>query len=41
MAGLTSLDALEVQGCLRQETFQRHLGGAGRKGREGPLKSAQ
>ena len=41
MARLTSLDALEAEGCLGQETFQRHLGGAGRKGREGPLKSAQ
>lgn len=35
MAGLAGLEALEVQGCLRLETFQSHLGGAGRKGREG------
>lgn len=31
---MTGLDVLEVQGCLLLEEFHRHLGGAGRKGRE-------
>lgn len=34
MAGLAPLDVLEVHGCLRLEKFHRHVGGAGRKGRE-------
>lgn len=35
MADLAALDVLEVQGYLRLEKVRRHLGGAGRKGREG------
>lgn len=35
MADLAALDILEVQGYFRLEKFHTHLGGAGRKGREG------